>query len=65
VNQTVSNSMTNRWWNWARENLFNSWGNTIISIVCIVIIYNVVWGIFSWAILNGVWEAKDRRECFA
>ncbi|SVE41303.1 uncharacterized protein METZ01_LOCUS494157, partial [marine metagenome] len=25
---------------------------------------NAVWGIFSWAILNGVWEAKDRRECF-
>ena len=30
-----------------------------------MLIYNVVWGIFSWAILNGVWEAKDRRECFA
>ena len=65
MNQVASNSITARWWNWARENLFNSWVNTILSIVCIIIIYNVVWGIFSWAILNGVWEAKDRRECFA
>ena len=65
MNQTASSNITVRWWNWSRENLFNSWVNTILSIVCIVIIFNVVWGIFSWAVLNGVWEAKDRRECFA
>ncbi len=65
MNQVATSSIAVRSARWARENLFSSWTNTILSLVCIVLIYNVVWGIFSWAILNGVWEAKDRRECFA
>jgi|TARA_B100000929_G_scaffold175572_1_gene138994 general L-amino acid transport system permease protein len=65
VNQVATSSIVVRSARWARENLFSSWTNTILSLICIVIIYNAVWSVFSWAILNGVWEAKDRRDCFA
>ena len=65
MNQVATSSIVVRSARWARENLFSSWTNTILSLICIVIIYNAVWSVFSWAILNGVWEAKDRRDCFA
>lgn len=64
TSQAATSSIVTRYLRWARENLFSSWTNAIISIILIVIVYNAVVGIFSWAILNGVWEAKDRRECF-
>ena len=65
MNQALTTSNTIRSVRWIRENLFSSWTNAILSLICIVIVYNAVTSLFSWAILNGVWEAKDRRDCFA
>ncbi len=49
---------------WLRANLFSNWYNTILTLVCAFIIYEVVYLLWSWGIDNAVWVAKDRRECF-
>ena len=49
---------------WLRANLFSNWYNTILTLVCAFIIYEVVYLLWSWGIANAVWEAENRRECF-
>ncbi|MCH8532218.1 MAG: amino acid ABC transporter permease [Saccharospirillum sp.] len=48
----VQSSVTKRSWRWMRDNLFSTPLNTLISLVCIYIIWNVVGGLISWAIVN-------------
>ena len=49
---------------WLRANLFSNWYNTILTLVCGFIIYEVVFLLWDWGIANAVWEAENRRECF-
>ena len=48
---------------WLHKNLFNSWVNTILTIISIYIIYAVVKSLFIWGVVDAVWEAENRREC--
>ena len=47
---------------WARENLFNGWLGTILTVLSVVAIYFVLSAILPW-ILNGVWRAESIRGC--
>ncbi len=49
---------------WLHKNLFSSWINTILTTVSIYIIYLVVSKLWVWGVVDAVWVAKDRRECF-
>ena len=48
---------------WARENLFSSPFNVIMTIFSLWVIYSIVKGSAPW-FLNGVWEAESVRECY-
>ena len=48
---------------WARENLFSSVFNTIMTIVSVWVIYSIVVGVAPW-FFNGVWNAQTTRECY-
>ena len=48
---------------WARENLFSSVFNTIMTIVSVWVIYSIVVGVAPW-FFNGVWNAETTRECY-
>jgi general L-amino acid transport system permease protein len=48
---------------WARENLFSSVFNTIMTIVSVGVIYSIVVGVAPW-FFNGVWNAQTTRECY-
>ena len=48
---------------WARENLFSSPFNVIMTILSLWVIYSIVKGAAPW-FLNGVWEAESVRECY-
>ncbi len=48
-----------------RLHLFNSTLNSILTIVCLYIIYITVSGAWSWGIADAVWVADNRRECFS
>ena len=47
---------------WLRENLFSSPGNSVLTIVSILVIYMIANNTLPW-ILNGVWNAGSLAEC--
>jgi len=49
---------------WLHKNLFSSWINVALTLICAYIIYTVVKGVWVWGISDAVWVAKNRRECF-
>jgi len=50
---------------WLQKNLFSSWINTILTIISIYIIYSMSKSLLIWGVLDAVWVAENRRECFA
>ena len=48
---------------WARENLFSSVFNTIMTIVSVWVVYSIAVGVAPW-FFNGVWNAQTTRECY-
>ena len=50
---------------WIRKNLFSSVLNTLLTFVTVYIIYTTLKGVWSWGIVDAVWVAENRRECFA
>jgi general L-amino acid transport system permease protein len=47
---------------WARENLFSSVLNAVMTIVSIFIIYYILSGVLPW-IFGGIWNAGSLSEC--
>ncbi|MBJ3778332.1 amino acid ABC transporter permease [Acuticoccus mangrovi] len=48
---------------WLRENLFSSWLNAAITLICLAFILWIVPGILDWAVFKSVWHAKSLSEC--
>ncbi|MBL8674260.1 MAG: amino acid ABC transporter permease [Rhodospirillales bacterium] len=48
---------------WARKNLFNGWGNGITTIVLVVGIGWLLWGILDWGLFRAVFSAPDGAAC--
>ena len=40
---------------WLRRNLFNSWANSLLTILCLGLIYLVVSGLLRWALTTARW----------
>ena len=49
---------------WMQKNLFSSVFNGLLTIAALYIIYIVVKGMGIWGIVDAVWVADSRRECF-
>ncbi|MEO0864070.1 MAG: amino acid ABC transporter permease, partial [Pseudomonadota bacterium] len=47
---------------WLKENLFSSVGNTILTVVSVVLIYMILSGILPW-IFRGIWNADSLSHC--
>ena len=50
---------------WLQKNLFSSMSNSILTIICLYIIYIMVSGLWIWGIGDAVWIADTRRACFS
>ena len=48
---------------WLRHNLFSSWGNALLTVVALYILWRLVDGIISWGIVNAVWTGEDGTAC--
>jgi general L-amino acid transport system permease protein len=48
---------------WARENLFNSIGNSIITVVFGALALWVLWGVVKWGVIDAVFVAPNMRAC--
>ena len=49
---------------WIKKHLFSSVFNSLLTIVTLYIIYITVKGVWTWVIVDAVWVAENRRECF-
>ncbi|MFO1173014.1 MAG: amino acid ABC transporter permease [Hyphomicrobiaceae bacterium] len=49
---------------WARKNLFASWGNAIVTLICLYILWRAVPPFLDWAIINAIWR-PDPEACRA
>ena len=47
---------------WLRENLFSNWWNSILTIICLVIIWYILSGVLGWT-FQSVWNANSLTEC--
>ena len=48
---------------WLRHNLFSSWGNTLLTVVALYIMWALVDGVVSWGIVNAVWSGDSGEAC--
>ncbi|MEG3886528.1 amino acid ABC transporter permease [Microcoleus sp. herbarium19] len=46
-------------WNWARKNLFSTWYNSILTVVCLVIAFQTIKGIIVWATTKAQWRVLE------
>ena len=47
---------------WARDNLFSTPANSVLTIVALYVIYLILSGTMPW-ILNGVWDSPSLSVC--
>ena len=48
---------------WLRHNLFSTWGNTVLTIIGLYIVWKLLDGIVSWGIIHAVWTGDDGKAC--
>ncbi|MEG4144857.1 amino acid ABC transporter permease [Microcoleus sp. Pol12B5] len=46
-------------WNWARKNLFSTWYNSILTVVCLIIAFQTIKGILVWATTKAQWRVLE------
>ena len=49
---------------WMHKHLFSSLFNSLLTIVTLYIIFLTVKGVLTWGVIDAVWVAQSRRECF-
>ncbi len=48
---------------WARDNLFSSVGNTILTLLGVYLVYVIVTGLFGFAVLHATWNGDNGDAC--
>jgi general L-amino acid transport system permease protein len=48
---------------WARDNLFSSIGNTILTLLGAYLVYMIVTGLFGFAVLHATWTGDNGDAC--
>jgi general L-amino acid transport system permease protein len=46
-------------WNWARKNLFSTWYNSILTVVCLIIAFQAIRGTIVWATTKAQWRVLE------
>jgi general L-amino acid transport system permease protein len=50
---------------WARQNLFNGWFNTLLTLVSLYLLWLVVPPLVRFLIIDAVWDGAGRDDCLA
>lgn len=50
---------------WARQNLFSSPLNALMTLVTIYLLASIAGPLLDWAVFDAVWKADSRAECWA
>jgi general L-amino acid transport system permease protein len=46
-------------WNWARKNLFSTWYNSILTVVCLIIAFQAIRVIIVWVTTKAQWRVLE------
>jgi general L-amino acid transport system permease protein len=46
-------------WNWARKNLFSTWYNSILTVICLIVAFQTIKGIIVWATKKAQWRVLE------
>src|SRR5258708_40065598 len=57
--------VTERWWEWARANLFNSVLNSILTLIIAYLIVRLALPLLKWAIVDSTFVAQNDTACKA
>lgn len=58
-----ANSTSGRFILWARKNLFSSWSNSLLTIVCLWLMWELIPPLLNWAFLQANWVGSTRADC--
>ncbi|GAB2187113.1 amino acid ABC transporter permease [Roseibium sp. LAB1] len=50
---------------WMRQNLFSSIGNTVLTVIGILIAYSLIAPLIQFALIDAVWSGENREACLA
>jgi len=46
-------------WNWARKNLFSTWYNSILTVICLIVIFQFLKGFALWVTTKAQWRVIE------
>lgn len=61
--QPVAASFLMRAVSWARKNLFSSWGNSLLTLFCLWVIWSAIPPALNWLIFQANWIGTTRADC--
>ncbi|WP_158782009.1 amino acid ABC transporter permease [Pantoea sp. BAV 3049] len=59
----VPTTILSRTVSWARKNLFSSWGNTLLTLFCLWVLWAVIPPALNWLIFQANWIGSTRADC--
>lgn len=59
----VATNAFSRTVSWARKNLFSSWGNSLLTLFCIWVIWTVIPPALNWLVFQANWIGSTRADC--
>lgn len=48
---------------WMRKNLFSSWGNSLLTLFCLWMIWELIPPLLNWALFQANWVGSTRADC--
>ncbi len=48
---------------WARSNLFSSWWNAILTLICVVLAFLALSSLLNWAVFDAIWSDVEAAVC--
>lgn len=48
---------------WARKNLFSSWLNSLLTLFCLWLMWQLIPPLLNWAIFQANWAGMTRADC--
>lgn len=52
-----------RWVLWARKNLFSSWTNSLLTLLCLWLMWQFIPPLLNWTIFDANWLGTSRSDC--
>ena len=48
---------------WLRKNLFSSWVNSLLTVLALLLLYNIIPPLINWLVVKAVWGPADPAAC--